>query len=169
MEIDTIRILVDWKCNLSCNYCCNEQERFRREIEPVTLESIRFDKYKFVCISGGEPLLFMDRVKKVCERASGKFMVFYTNATLFTPEHAQNLASWGINAVNVGLHYPLTFGSLIKKTLACFEGIENISVRFHAQNIYESNLRARFPNVSFRYWEMDDCERDNEDRVVLIQ
>ena len=163
---DTLRVLVSWKCNLKCSYCCNDTlPEIRSSIRPTTLDDIDFDQYKVVCISGGEPLLFLDRVREVCMRSKGKFIVLYTNGTIMTPQIAGDLAEWGVNAVNIGLHEPKTFHSLIRKVWDSFKGLP-VSVRFHAQDTH-IELATQHPGLSFRFWRMNDCERDNEDRVVL--
>ena len=42
----------------------------------------------------------------------------------------------------------------------------SISVRYHAEDRY-AWLAETFPALQFRFWRMNDCARDNEDRVVL--
>jgi molybdenum cofactor biosynthesis enzyme MoaA len=120
-----------------------------------------------VCISGGEPILFLDQVKRVCERAEGKFIVLYTNGTKMTPQIAGDLAAWGVNAINVGLHQPSTFHPLIRKVYNSFQGLQ-VSLRFHLEDTH-TDIALHHPGLSFRFWHRDDCERDNEDRVVLTE
>lgn len=168
VQKDTARILVDWKCNLKCSYCCNEQERFRKDILPVKLEEIDFSKYKFVCISGGEPLLFMERIKAIADKARehGAFIILYSNGIYWTPEKAQQLEEWGIDAANIGLHYPHTFDLIMKRVKLATGGL-NISVRFHLWEKYKDDMLSKYPNAPFRFWTMNDCDRGNEDRFVL--
>lgn len=163
---DTLRVLVSWKCNFKCSYCCNDTlPGVRAGIKPVTLSDVDFEPYKVVCVSGGEPLLFLDRVEKVCRIADGKFIVLYTNGTKMTPDTATRLYLWGVNAINVGLHYPATFDLLIKRVLTSV-GELPIAVRFHLEDGHTA-FANKHPGVQFRFWHRDDCERDNEDRVVL--
>jgi molybdenum cofactor biosynthesis enzyme MoaA len=165
---DTLRVLISWKCNLKCSYCCNDTlPEIRASIRPTTLEELDFALYNVVCISGGEPLLFLDRVKKICERSDGKFIVLYTNGTLMTPEIAGDLATWGVNAINVGLHQPSKFHTLIRKVYNSFQGLQ-VSLRFHLEDTH-TDIALQHPGLSFRFWHRDDCERDNEDRVVLTE
>lgn len=163
---DTLRVLVSWTCNLKCSYCCNDTlPEIRANIHPKTLGELDFSPYNVVCISGGEPLLFLDRVEEVCKRGAGKFIVLYTNGTKMTPQIAGDLAAWGVNAVNVGLHQPKTFDALIRKVYDSFRGLQ-VSVRFHLEDIY-TEIALKHAGLSFRFWHRDDCERENEDRVVL--
>lgn len=163
---DTLRVLVSWKCNFRCSYCCNDTlPTVRAGIKPIQMEDLDLEPYRVVCISGGEPLLFLDRVKEVCERARGKFIVLYTNGTKMTPGVAARLAEWGVHAINVGLHYPRTFDLLIARVKNSV-GRLPMSIRFHVEDTH-TELAMRHPGVAFKFWHRDDCDRDNEDRVVL--
>jgi len=166
--IDTIRVLVDWKCNLKCAYCCNEQAVFRDQIQPVHLEDIEWSLYPNVCITGGEPLLFMDRVASVANAsAQTSLRILYTNGVYLTPSVAVQLHLYRIGAINVGIHIPSTFAKLISNCIQAVRGLP-ISLRFHAQDIHRERLLSQYPGVSFRFWKMNDCDRSNERRVVLI-
>jgi hypothetical protein len=163
---DTLRVLVSWKCNFHCTYCCNDTlPAVRAGIQPTRLETLDFSQYSVVCVSGGEPLLFMDRVKAVCSKAHSKFIVLYTNGTKMTPGVAARLSEWGVNAINVGLHYPKTFDLLISR-VSNSVGWLPMSVRYHVEDTYV-DLGAKHRGAQFRFWHRDDCDRVNEDRVVL--
>ena len=164
---DTLRILVSWECNLNCSYCCNNQPQFRKDIIPTAFEDIDWAGYENFCITGGEPLLRLDLVAKVLAKIpAGKTVILYTNGFLMTSEIAQELEACGVRYVNVGMHDPKTFSLIINRVLAATKG-SSLSVRFHAQDIYSEELTKTFPGVSFKFWHMDDCARDNEDRIVL--
>jgi MoaA/NifB/PqqE/SkfB family radical SAM enzyme len=160
--------LIDWKCNLKCSYCCNEQDRFRKQFRDVCLDDINWQQYDFFCISGGEPLMFLEKLRAVINKIpQGKFIILYSNGTLMTPEIMEKLNEMGIHAMNVGLHYPSSFNGIIKKVESAREQTNSkISIRYHAQDIHETSLVNQHPNLSFKYWTMDDCDRENEDRVV---
>lgn len=171
--IDTIRVLVSWACNRHCSYCCNEKPEIRRQFRLVRLQDIDFSPYQTVCISGGEPLLNLERVKDICDRLDyGQFAVLYTNGDMLTRTTGRLLRSWGIAALNIGLHGPADFQKI---PTVCFDmGGLGFSLRFHAQDIYEDTLRAKYGCCTavddnfFRFWKMDDCDRPNEDRVILV-
>lgn len=166
-DIDTLRILVSWACNLKCTYCCNEQERFRKDIKPTTLDAIKWNDYKVFCVSGGEPLLNMAKVEAVVSRIpKGALIVLYTNGILLNALNATKLRDMGVKGINVGLHAPATFGNLIRRISQDTFGI-GLHVRFHAQDIHKEWLEREFPFATFRFWKMDDCDRTNEERVVL--
>ena len=165
---DTLRILVDWKCNLKCAYCCNEQEHSRLQFTSTNLYTIDFSKYSTICISGGEPLMFLRRVAEICRRVrDNQMVVLYSNGILMSKVIAHMLPQMGIRAVNIGLHFPNSFNRIITNVLKCTEGT-NLSVRFHVWENYKNmNLEAKFPEAKFKYWTMDECDRDNEERVIM--
>ncbi len=70
--INELDISLTEKCNLACDYCCV----YKDENKTLTLKQLKraieilflFDtkhKEKIIAISGGEPLLFFDKVKKI--------------------------------------------------------------------------------------------------------
>jgi sulfatase maturation enzyme AslB (radical SAM superfamily) len=162
---DTLRVLISWTCNLACPYCCNEIPAVRQGIRAASFRDLDFAPYSVVCVSGGEPLLFPTLLRDVCRRAKGKFVVLYTNGTRLTPELARDLQDWGVQAVNVGLHYPAMFDMLIQRVEKSVKGTQ-LRVRYHVEDIYRS-FPGRHPGLSFKFWHRGDCDRDNEDRVVL--
>lgn len=166
--IDTARILLDWQCNLHCTYCCNEQERFRKDITPVNVNDIDFSAYKFFCLSGGEPLMFMDRIAQISGRIpSSAFTILYSNGILLTKTKAIALYEDNIKAINIGLHYEKSFSHIITNVSKCTEGLD-MSIRFHVWDKYKDlHLDDAYPNAQFKYWALDDCDRANEDRFVL--
>jgi molybdenum cofactor biosynthesis enzyme MoaA len=168
--VNTLRILVSWKCNLNCSYCCNEQEQFRKDIQPVKLDDIDWNRYDSFCITGGEPLLNWQTVKQVCARVPKQrnpLVILYTNGVLFGETIAKQCGDLEIRYVNVGLHSPSMFNTIIKQVAHAAQNTR-LGVRFHAQDVYEADLTTRYPHLSFRFWKMDDCHRNNEDRVILI-
>ncbi len=42
----------------------------------------------------------------------------------------------------------------------------SLSVRYHYEDTHPE-LPAKHPALTFKPWHRDDCDRDNEDRVVL--
>ena len=169
---DTLRILVDWKCNLKCTYCCNEQQRFRSKIVPLPIGQVvdlmLQSSYRTICISDGEPLLFLDRVLRLARTAlADQTVVLYTNGIYLNRSVAGVLAAVGVDAINVGLHYPQMFDRIIRGVRDACAGLP-FSVRFHVEDCYRDQvLEDVYPGLQFRYWKRDDCERDNEDHVVV--
>lgn len=106
--VDTARIIITRDCNLYCPYCCNERpeiyNKFRRLL---SLEKVPWQNYKSVCITGGEPLLRVDRILEVVRFANqhGCKKYLYTNGTMLTPNYLDFLLdNFEFDGVNIGLH-----------------------------------------------------------------
>jgi molybdenum cofactor biosynthesis enzyme MoaA len=170
--IDTIRILLGYKCNLKCPYCCNKLPAIRKSIRKTTLKRIDWRKYKTICLTGGEPLLDTDWLLHVIHHVpKNKFVVVNTNGMYLTRHIAKELDSLYVNAMNVGLHDPKRFGDIIDIVdyATCNTGIK---VRFNVEDIYQgfSNMmQSQWPHAKFVYWHRDECERNNEDRVIITK
>lgn len=177
---DTLRVLVGWKCNLKCDYCCNRIPEIRQSIEPVHFRDVSWDCpcWSTFCISGGEPLLDMKTVRKVCNRIpDDRVIILYTNGTLLTRPIAKELVKLGVTGINVGLHmsackgkkYLISgFAEIIENTTTCCQDFP-LNVRYHVQDVYEKawGLSKAFPYATFRFWKLNDCQRDNEERIIL--
>lgn len=98
-ERATLMLIITNGCNLRCTYCYEDHEAR----EPITLEIAQkeitevltnIEKYESITISlfGGEPFLYFNRVKEICEWTWSKDwpvpfnFSFSTNGTLFTKE-----------------------------------------------------------------------------------
>lgn len=165
---DTLRILVDWKCNLKCSYCCNEKPENRQQFRMVKLDDLDISGYRAVCISGGEPLLFPERIEAVMRKIpTSTLAILYTNGTMLNRPMANLLRLWGLDAINVGLHKPETFSRIISSVRNATREL-GFSVRFHVWEKYrDTGLVEANPGVDFWWWTMDDCHRENEERVIL--
>jgi len=168
ISYDTLRVLIGYECNLGCGYCCNEQPRFRNGIRPTRLADLDLSPYKVVCVSGGEPLLHLHRVRQVARLRANRSQLFvlYTNGTLLTRGVAQSLAAMRVDAINVGLHQPSQFGYIISNVEVACKDLP-IKLRYHAQERLEGQCLKMWPHLSWRFWRMNDCNRANERRVVL--
>lgn len=165
--IDTLRILVGLKCNLACAYCCNKIPEVRAQFRQAALDDIDWSRYRTVCITGGEPLLVPHRIYAIAQRVPGDAqIVLYTNGLLLDEAMAARLWGYRIDAINAGLHIESTFDAIIRKVSHAARGWDD-KLRFHAQDCY-TWLADLYPNVNFRFWKMNDCQRDNEDRVVML-
>ncbi len=57
----TLRLLLTLDCNLTCQYCCNNISEINSKFIKKKLDDINFDAYSNVCISGGEPLVQLQK------------------------------------------------------------------------------------------------------------
>lgn len=97
----------------------------------------------------------------------GVLTIIYTNGVLLNENLAKTCETIGIMGMNVGLHHPSTFDKLIKSVTEATKNTK-LQVRFHMQDIYQEEFTAKYPDVQFRFWKMNDCDRNNEDRFVLV-
>ena len=80
---------------------------------------------------------------------------------------AQQLEQAGVDGINIGLHYPKQFDLIINNVLEATKNL-NMTVRFHANDSFKY-IEKKYSDVTFKFWAMDDCDRDNKDRVVLSE
>ena len=158
---DTLRLLLFWKCNLHCSYCCNEIPSVRKNILPIKLEDINFDNYKNICISGGEPFLNPKLVYEIVSKTN-KPVYIYSNGIKITKDIEDKISSFSnVKGINIGLHYPNTFDKIISKLK------NNPLIRFHVEDIYKDSIEYKYSNIKFKYWKRNDCEMLNEDIRIL--
>lgn len=152
---------------MHCTYCCNEIPRFRDQFRSVLLGDVDFGSYTNICVSGGEPLLELPLLKTVLERIpEDKTIILYSNGTLLNHQNSEMLDSHRVKHINIGLHLPTQFDHLIQNCTDAVIGTK-IKVRFQAQDIYQDRLTQNYPLLNFRFWKMNDCDRGNEDRLIL--
>ena len=92
-----------YSCNMKCVYCDEEEKTFHgpyEEIDVVTLRNrlLVFEKesgpFHSVSLTGGEPLLYTDFLKRLCPllKADGFRLYLETNGTY--PERLREVISW---------------------------------------------------------------------------
>lgn len=122
---------VTQKCNLNCFYCSQDRNKdtsyyIHRGFEMNTSEQInkylsRFD-IKGLAISGGEPLLVLDKTLSIISNARNRFkknlyIWMYTNSTLLTKEIALKLKDAGLDEIRFNasaLDYDLSKFLIVK-------------------------------------------------------
>jgi len=163
--VDTVRVVVTWRCNRVCGYCCNRKPAVRAAFRPARLHEVDWPAYRIVCITGGEPLLYPERIERVARLASPRsYVVLYTNGLLLDRSGAESLERAGVHALNVSLHDPRTFREQYAATRRAVRGT-GLRVQFYVWNGH-SHLVSTWPGT-WRFWVVDNCDRSNEDRVVL--
>ena len=168
--IDTLRMVLGWGCNLQCPYCCNNSIEILKQFRHVGLDDIEYWKYKYFCLTGGEPLLMMalldDVTYAIYRRNSMAYLILNTNGILLDRKNAMELCDCGIDAVNVGLHEPDQFEEIIKRCMAACQGT-GLALRFNVWESYSDEVKVRHPEANIKPWVMNACDRGNEDRVSL--
>jgi hypothetical protein len=175
-EMDTVRLILFLDCNLSCSYCCNEQSQFSSQFQEKYLNEIDWDKYKNICISGGEPFLRKDALYKTINHLFGmrKDLYIYTNGLLidlFDMEHLKELNPIDfecgpyLKCLNIGIHHP----SQLKAIHPELE--KKLPVRWMCQDLYVDDLMKLYPDRVNKYnlkgWKLNDCNMSNEDWILL--
>ena len=173
--VDTARLILSWECNRVCSYCCNNLPGVREQFKAVRYSEIDWRWYRYVALSGGEPLLnpsyVFDLIHKLSSVKFGEPLrtVLYTNGDYLSRDIINALARLGLHGLTIGLHCDRPVDHAIQHgILAAGRGI---SVRFNLWEGYADDVRARYPEaVPFlRPWVMDACDRANEDRFFLIR
>lgn len=171
-NIDTLRLILGWECNLTCPYCCNRIPEVQAQFRTLRLDDINFEAYANICLTGGEPLVMLDRLEYVAFYAKFRnpsiFSILYTNGALLTKEVMNRLQRIGIRAMTIGLHQEDQFDKIVSSALSLAEGT-SVSVRFNVWEKLADKIVPRYPEATFKLWVMDACDRANEDRVVLAK
>jgi molybdenum cofactor biosynthesis enzyme MoaA len=158
----TARVLVGLDCNLSCEYCCNNDEDVAARFTAIRdATCVKYSEYRDICVSGGEPLLNMSRVYSIVVRAkhAGCNVYLYTNGTLLTKVRYHKLLDWGVDCINVGLHQ--NHQTEVNR-ITTFSQPQR--VRFDYENIYRVTLDRQYGT---REWVLNECDTPGEDIYLL--
>jgi hypothetical protein len=93
-----------------------------------------------------------------------KTKVLYTNGLLLTQSIATRLERCGLNAINIGIHNIDTFSAVEEQVLEALK-FTKIKPRFHVWDKYTIANHSNHSNI--KYWKLDDCDRTNEERLIL--
>lgn len=164
--IDTIRLILFTECNMSCSYCCNEQEQFNKQFVKKKFEEIDFSLYTNICITGGEPFLRKSFSYEILHSLPRhKKIYIYTNGMLIDQKDVfllEHIA--GLKCINIGLH---TINQLSKIILV----EEYLPVRFMIRDVNKKRFMKAYPErlneQNIKCWKLNDCSMPNEDWVLL--
>jgi len=138
--IETLRISITDRCNLSCLYCTINQSTIFLPKEKIMSyeEIVKIAKILLkmglsrIKITGGEPLVrrgLQDFIKKLSKLGGLKDLSLTTNGTLLTKKMAKELWSAGLERINISLdslnsetYRKITGGGILKEAL---QGIDN--------------------------------------------
>ncbi len=103
-----LSIKINNACNRSCPFCVDRGGRKGENInvEKIAEEAIKYDEYKTVIITGGEPFLNFEEVVKLATllRPYKDRIVVNTNGSLLTPEKVERLNPV-IDELQVSVHH----------------------------------------------------------------
>lgn len=122
------------ECNMDCSFCFADKnsiygDTFNIEWIKKLKDVLPENSFKRVSISGGEPLLFFDKVKMLQEEFG--YITIYTNGSLIN----EDISLWAIKT-NTKFHIALDY------SIENFEGHDSASVR---ENI--DILCAKYPEL----------------------
>lgn len=106
------RILVGLACNFNCSYCCNNIPEVNSKFIGIGIEKAMDiamdDKYPYINISGGEPLLPCNfnrtTVLITLAKKFNKSVRLYTNGSLLSEAVFDKLCGLDIDRIEVGVH-----------------------------------------------------------------
>jgi GTP 3',8-cyclase len=122
-KIAGVRFIVTSACNFNCIYCHNEWEKkglpvtgVEKELIKSIISSGKNLGASEIDITGGEPLLELERVKEIL--LTSKEENLWTNMTtngFYLEENLENLKSWGLKEVHI--HIPSLNSEKYKKIM----------------------------------------------------
>jgi len=172
------RVLVTTECNLKCHYCCNKMPEIQASFKMTTMGEFleRANEYSGINISGGEPLLAVEKtctmIRTIKNTSSAKVYI-YTNAMIrpYT-KHWKTLSL--LDGVNIGVHG--NFDNIKTNILVWIDILKtrapnlNHTIRVHVQDIKCTPEIVSFCNqngITLYLWELNNCNKIQEDRYIL--
>lgn len=111
----TARIIATLDCDRACSYCVNQQEGILEQAKPLVNLAV-IGAYKFVCITGGEPTLYPDKllhlitnIRKVAPKAA-----VYLYAANFTDVKTITILLRATDGLTYTLHQDATRLNVVK-------------------------------------------------------
>lgn len=153
-------------CNMNCPYCCNKKEKFNSQFNEKLFTEIDFSLYKNICLTGGEPFLYKDKLYYFLDKIpSEKNIYIYSNGTLINESDITKLSKYkNLKCLNIGIH-------TLEQLDSVNSNIEKkLPVRFMAQDINCEKLLEKYPerlNDNLKSWTLDNCDMPNEEWVLL--
>ena len=166
IRFDTAKIVLDWRCNLNCSYCCNKYNYIRDSFLPVTYKEIADSQYTDYELTGGEPLLpqvFM-KLEDLCVDyiPAGSNIYVYSNGVFLNHYRAVLMKGWGVRGLNIGYHNePLNWELLDEVN-------EYLPIRLWVSRDEIQNIPESLRIKDIKLWALGDCDVITTDRFYLI-
>ncbi len=164
---DTLRLLLTWKCNRKCSYCCNKLPEVQARIRPATPVDLYAHGYDNVCISGGEPLLHLNRVFKLLHNYGLRFkhVYLYTNGDYLNDKLARDLFDAGVAGINIGIHSP---APELHRTVPTLLGDPRVRLHVIAEHARYAPVRHwQSLGARVKFVPLNACDTPNEDILQL--
>lgn len=167
----TARLIITLDCNRKCHYCCNTPEMLASATHIKDLSVLK--DYDEICITGGEPLLYPDRVIEI-----SKVLKTYKNKIYLYTAASNNIRRVINTGCIDGIHFTLhETGSVVDfydiqsvaESCDCYHN--DISFRaFILKNVPYSNIFIA-PNVwarlEIKSW-VDDCPLPENETLFIL-
>ncbi len=173
MNRNNCRVVLTDRCNLTCDFCCMKDKDIFYSFKNQTALWIAQQKYDEIAITGGEPLLELERlVQFICliKYFNPDTKVYlYTNGYLLQSEIAATLQITGLDGINWSPHhYPTKY----EKQQMTFIHACLVPVRILIQDkftVYDDMLQYAMDNrMQIKQWTIGDCDdMEPEDRFRI--
>lgn len=136
---NTARVIITKKCNRTCHYCCNEKDGTFDD--SINLNSIAgLAGYSSVVISGGEPMLYWERViafAKAIREAYPHTMIYLQSATCtkYTDEVLQH-----VDGITYTVHEEASL-----RDAAMFASMQDLAMRYASEKNFRLNVHDDCP------------------------
>jgi pyruvate formate-lyase activating enzyme-like uncharacterized protein len=166
------RIKVTLKCNLSCPYCINGVEEYRKNWRDIkSLSEINFNDYRTVIVSGGEPLVSKD-IFTILGATRGYFkgMIYLqTNGTLLTKSFVKDIDDF-VDGIGLSIHSWFTFRHMFPRYM---DILKIKPIRLYIQSLYSNSKIARdeyrFEDKGFTIKWWSDGDFDSTEHIYVLR
>jgi organic radical activating enzyme len=170
---DNARVVITDECNKDCDFCCMKDENIHDSFKVVAPMYVANAQYDTVMITGGEPMLCLDKVimfsSLIKYRNENTKIYVYTNGELLSRHDASTMKLAGVTGLTVG---PKKMMGIDDRDSLAFIHSCLMPIRILIQDIL---IGQRFidwagdQQIPYRTWTLGETchERDDEDRYRL--
>lgn len=142
-----LRLLVTKNCNRNCTGCCNKDW----DLDGLPEVDLQYTRYDEIILTGGEPLLNVDRLKTLCEKIhviQPRVPIFVYTACVDIQKISDILGV--CDGMTLTLHTPLDGELFFNNSYNRFKNIFNKSLRLHVfkgiqvpKEVYSSRWKVK--------------------------
>ena len=168
----TCRVVITDDCNLDCDYCCMKDFDTHNSFKSKSALAIASAKFDEVSITGGEPLLEMQKLIQFVSlikyfRPDTK-VYLYTNGVFLNNDVASMLAVAGVDGINWS---PKTVITEIQRQHIAYIHACLVPVRIRIQDIMTDDILLHYAlsnGMQVCQWTIDDCYKMPEENRYRI-
>ena len=176
--MNTAKLVISWRCNMDCSYCCNKSKVLRDAFIPITQSQLKDLPHNDFELTGGEltlPQEFSTTTELLRNwLPKNRNYYFYTNGVFLTTWHAELLKRYGVGGINVGVHLGEKFDWGFKTILRYLDWEQLVEVhkilpiRLWVQDTDVKDFMYDLP-FEIRIWTLGECDNITTDRYYLIK